>query len=160
MLFLGAFLLQGTLLNFIEVKEVTPNLMLGLSLVLGFLYNENAYAALPAAVFGLIYDMLYSPVLGAAAIPLVIAALIAMGIGSLTNAGNVLSMLVSSALGFSAYYALNWCILRLAGVSVGFMIAMKHVPWIGIYTLAFCTVLYLICLVFIKKRKRSERFFY
>ena len=71
LLFTGAFLIQGSLLNLFAVMGVTPNLLLCLVITLTLLYDTDRAIYLGAA-FGVLYDLIYSDVIGVASIGLLI----------------------------------------------------------------------------------------
>ena len=54
LLFMGAFLIQGSLLNLISVMGFTPNLLLCLVITLTLLY-ESEHAIYLGAAFGILY---------------------------------------------------------------------------------------------------------
>ena len=49
--FLVAFLMQGSLLNLFSIGGYTPNLLLGLVVILSFLYEKELYGILYEWIF-------------------------------------------------------------------------------------------------------------
>ncbi len=156
--FLAAFLLQPSLLNLFSVKGYTPNLMLGLVIVFSFLYENEMYGIIFGAVFGCLYDLCYSAVVGPMPIALVVTAVFIILVREFANIENIVNMWGVALLSILLYYGVNWGLYRLAGSPAGFMYILKMLPWEALYTMVVITVIYL---VLIRKvtRHRKDRYF-
>lgn len=140
--FLIAFLIQPSLLNMINIGGYTPNLILCMTILYTYLYEEDIYGVVFGALFGVLYDMMYSNVIGPMPISLVLVATGIVIIRELTNIENIINMWAVSIVSITAYYFLNWGLHHLAGNPVGFAVVFQQVPWITIYSLVVITVLY------------------
>ena len=105
--FLVAFLIQGSLLNLISIGGHTPNLLLGLVVIISFLYEKELHGLLYGAVFGLLYDMCYSDVIGPTPIALVLTAVLVILMRYYANVENSVSMSGVSVISFVFYYIIN-----------------------------------------------------
>ncbi len=140
--FLIAFLIQPSLLNMINIGGYTPNLILCMTILYTYLYEEDIYGVVFGALFGVLYDMMYSNVIGPMPVSLVLVATGIVIIRELTNIENIINMWAVSIVSIIAYYFLNWGLHHLAGNPVGFAVVFQQVPWITIYSLVVITVLY------------------
>lgn len=140
--FLIAFLIQPSLLNMINIGGYTPNLILCMTILYTYLYEEDIYGVVFGALFGVLYDMMYSNVIGPMPISLVLVATGIVIIREFTNIENIINMWAVSIVSIIAYYFLNWGLHHLAGNPVGFAVVFQQVPWITIYSLVVITVLY------------------
>ena len=156
--FLIAFIIQPSLLNVISIKGYTPNLILCLVILFSFLYEQEMYGLVYGAVFGLLYDVMYSDVVGPTPIALVLIFVGILIVREYANIENIINMWLVSAGSILLYYLMNWGLYHLAGNPIGLRIVLNAVPWIGLYSLAVITVLYLIFIRKINRRSR-ERYF-
>ena len=156
--FLIAFFMQCSLLNMISIAGFTPNLLLCLTVVFSFLYEDQIYGLLYGALFGVLYDICFADVVGPTPIALVLTALVIFGMREYANIENIVNMWLTSLLSVVLYYAMNWGLRHLAGNPIGIVYVLKTLPWITIYSLLIITVLYLI-LVRNMTRHRKDRYF-
>ncbi|MBR5230164.1 MAG: rod shape-determining protein MreD [Firmicutes bacterium] len=156
--FLAAFLVQPSLLNVINIKGYTPNLLLCLVVVLSFLYEEEMYGVVFGALFGVLYDICYSSVIGPAPIGLVSVAIVILFLREYANIENIINLWVVSIISIVLYYFLNWGLHFVGGNPIGIIYVLKDLPWTGLYSLFVITVIYL---VLIRKvvRYRKDRYF-
>lgn len=140
--FLVAFLMQGSLLNLISIGGHTPNLLLGLVVINSFLYEKELHGLLYGAVFGLLYDMCYSDVIGPTPIALVLTAALVILMRYYANVENSISMSVVSVISFVFYYIINWGLCVMAGTPVGLGYALVNSIIPIIYTLIFVFIVY------------------
>ena len=92
LLYLAAFLIQPSLLNVINIGGYTPNLILCLTILSTFLYEEEIYGVIFGAVFGILYDIMYSNVVGPMPISLILVALGIIIVREYTNIENIINM--------------------------------------------------------------------
>ena len=142
LLFLAAFLIQPSLLNLISIHGYTPNLILCLTILTTFLYEREMFGVIYGTAFGILYDIMYSNVVGPMPISLLLVALGIVIIREYTNIENIINLWAVSIGSILAYYFLNWGLHHLAGNPVGFRFVFNSVPWIGLYSLAVITLLY------------------
>lgn len=143
LLFLGAFLLQSTILNHLRVFGVTPNFILGLVIVLTFLY-DGYQGVVGGILFGLIQDLCFGEILGIASIGYFIIGLSIFYVKRLLYQDNVLSMLFVSISSIISYHLIYWGILLLFNGHHHFLYMAKILPISIIYTSVFTISYYLI----------------
>lgn len=140
--FLIAFLVQPTMLNVMNIGGYTPNLILCMTILYTYLYEEDIYGVVFGALFGVLYDMMYSNVIGPMPISLVLVATGIVVIREFTNIENIINMWAVSVVSILAYYFINWGLHHLAGNPVGFAVVFHQIPWITLYSLVIITVMY------------------
>lgn len=158
LLFSAAFLIQTSLLNLIGIAGYTPNLILCLVVVLSFLYENEMYGVFFGAVFGLLYDICYSSVVGPTPISLVLVAVFILMVREYANIENILNMWIVAALSLLLYYALNWGLFRIAGNPIGLVYVVKTLPGIFIYSFVVITIIYYL-LIRKAVKHRKDRYF-
>ena len=156
--FTVAFLIQTSLLNVISIKGYTPNLLLSLVVVFSFLYEDGRYGIIFGAVFGLLYDICFSSVLGPTPLALLVTSSVILLVREFANIENIANMWIVSALSLVIFYLVNWGLLRLGGNPVNFVYVLKILPWTGLYSLAVITGIYLVLIRKVTKH-RKDRYF-
>lgn len=156
LLYLAAFLIQPSLLNVINIEGYTPNLILCLTILSTFLYEEEIYGVIFGAVFGILYDIMYSNVVGPMPISLILVALGIIIVREYTNVENIINMWAVSIVSILAYYFMNWGLHHITGNPVGFRFVFNSVPWIALYSLAVITILYRILVRKLAKHRRDR----
>ena len=156
LLYLAAFLIQPSLLNVINIGGYTPNLILCLTILSTFLYEEEIYGVIFGAVFGILYDIMYSNVVGPMPISLILVALGIIIVREYTNIENIINMWAVSIVSILAFYFLIWGLHHIAGNPVGFRFVFNSVPWIALYSLAVITILYWILIRKLARHRRDR----
>lgn len=156
--FLVGFLIQTSLLNLISIVGHTPNLLLCLVIVFSFLFEEDLFGLVYGAIFGLLYDMCMSTVVGPTAISLALVAVLILILREYANIENIINMLLTAALSVAVYSAVDWLLRKIAGSTVGFIYMVKTMPISWIYSMAVVTVLYLILIRKVETH-RKDRYF-
>ena len=157
LLFMGAFLIQGSLLNLLAIMGVTPNLLLCLVITLTLLYNSDRAIYLGAA-FGILYDLVYSDVIGVASIGQLMAGFLTWKARQLLNPENILSILILSSAGTVLYNLLYWGIVNLFRDQFGLLDFLKLQPGYVAYNMAVMILLYL-GLINRAIRHRNDRYY-
>ena len=83
LVFLAAFLVQGTLLNLFSVFGVTPNLMLCLVVMFSLLYDNQMHGVVFECIFGVIADMCFMMYAGVSSLGYLAVSLIVMFAGKI-----------------------------------------------------------------------------
>lgn len=156
--FAAAFLVQTSLLNMLSIKGFTPNLILCLVVVFSFLYEEEMYGIIFGAVFGVLYDICFSAVIGPTAIALVVTAIVILIVREYANIENIINLWVVSVLSLGIFYVISWALFRLSGNPLGIVYVLKGLPWTGLYSLVVITAIYLILIRRVVKH-RKDRYF-
>ena len=154
--FLIAFLIQPSLLNVINIGGYTPNLILCMTVLYTYLYEEDIYGVVFGAVFGVLYDVMYSNVIGPMPISLVLVSIGIVVIREFTNIENIINMWAVSIVSVLAYYFMNWGLHHLAGNPVGFAVVFQQVPAIALYSLVIITVMYFILIKRVIRHHRDR----
>lgn len=156
--FLVAFLIQPSFLNVISIGGYTPNLLLCLVIIFSFLYEDELYGVILGAIFGLLYDICYSNVIGPAPIGFVLVAFCIIFAREYANIENIVNMWVVSVLSFVGYYVINWGLHHIAGNPTGLLVVFSYIPWVTLYSLVVITIMYKIL---IKRviRYHKDRYF-
>jgi len=158
LIFLVAFLIQNSLLNAISIFGYTPNLLLCLVVVFAFLYEDKMYGIIYGTVFGLLYDICYSNVVGPTPIALVVIAFCVVFARDYANNENVVNLWIVSVIAFIGYYVLNWGLFRIAGNPVGLPVVFGMLPWVTLYSLVVITILYKILIKQVVRYHRDRYF--
>lgn len=156
--FAVAFLIQTSLLNVISIKGYTPNLLLCLVVVFSFLYEDQLYGMVFGALFGLLYDICFSAVVGPTAIALAVTALFVLIVREYANVENIMNLWIVSVLSLVIFYTSGWGMFRMSGNPESLIYVMKRLPWTGLYSVAVITVIYLI-LIRKKTKNLKDRYF-
>lgn len=156
--FLVAFLMQGSLLNLFSISGHTPNLLLGLVVILSFLYEKELYGILYGALFGLLCDVCYSDIIGPTPIAFVLTAVVVLFMRYYANVENSVSMSVVSLIAFLIYYIINWGLYFIAGtpIGLGYVIANSIIPIV--YTLVFVFIVYKVLIKDVVKHHKDRYF--
>lgn len=155
-IFLAAFLIQGSFLNLFSVFGVTPNLLLCLVAVLSFLY-EDKNVIFVGVVFGLLSDLCSGEYLGIAALGYLVVSLAVSTLSESINKENAVSVIIVSIgatlLCNSVYFL----------ISAGFGSCYSFMYWLKLqpaYILYNGIVIFILYMIFIKKvvRFRNDRY--
>ena len=155
---LVAFLIQTSLLNIVNIKGYTPNLLLCLVVVFSFLYEDGLYGIIFGAAFGLLYDICFSSVLGPTALALVATAVGILIVREFANIENIVNMWIVAAVSLVIFYFVSWGLFHIGGKPEGFIYVLKRLPWTGLYSVAVITAIYLVLIRKVTKH-RKDRYF-
>ncbi len=127
LIYLAAFLLQGTVLNAVAVFGVTPNILLVLTIVYTFFFKDFQGLTL-SVIFGILQDVFFGQIIG-------VSALIYLAVGMLLKfwrnvyRDNKILLLVITVI-CTAGYALLECgiYMMMQQRSISLLYVMKRVP--------------------------------
>ena len=158
LMFLICTVIQGNLINLIEIFNITPNLILCLVVMFSFLYNGEYHGIIWGTVFGLISDILYMPYTGVSALAYFIIALAVIFASDVFNRDNVVNNILVSVAATLAFNVITFTILKIMGSDIHIISMIKCLPMIFIYNAIVTVILYQI---FIRKvvRFRNDRHF-
>ncbi|MBN7772771.1 rod shape-determining protein MreD [Clostridium aminobutyricum] len=143
LLFLLAFLFQGTLLNLFAIKGATPNLILCLVSIFSFLYEDNKGIVM-GVVFGLLSDLCMGQYLGIAAMGYLIIGLTVSFMREMINKENIASIIIvtiCSTIGYNLiYYVIS---VFFFGSIYSFIYWMKIQPLYIIENIIVVLILYI-----------------
>ncbi len=153
-----ALIIQASLLNLVNIEGYTPDLLLALSVAFSFVYSDELFGIIFGGVFGLLYDIFYGISVGPTAIALVAVAVLIILFKDSMNVDNMVNMWVVSLVSIALYSTLRWALYYISGSNLGFLYMLKTLPWVGLYSLAVITVIYII-LMKNQRKKRKYRYF-
>ncbi len=125
--FLAGFLIQSTLAQNFNVRGLTPNFLLCLTVLFSFLYKGKQGLVL-GVIFGLLQDMSFSILIGPSAILYFCIALIITEIRHYLYRDSILNLFFASAIGTGLYYLFYWLILMVFRGNYSFMYMVKGLP--------------------------------
>lgn len=102
-----AFIIQSTLLYSFSIFGVAPNLLLILTIVFTFLFNEK-HGIIFGILFGLLSDLCFSQVIGISALSYFLVALLIENLKSHLYRDNKFSVIFISLIGTTAYNLIFW----------------------------------------------------
>ena len=155
-MFLVAFLLQTSILNFISIFGITPNLILCLVAIITFLYvDSKAYAF--GIVFGLLWDMCNGPFLGVSALAYLMVSLAVLVLRETINKENKISAIIVSIVATLVYNLTYFVLCAGLGSEYSILYWLKLQPGYIIYN---TIVIFIMYSILIKKvvRFRNDRF--
>ncbi|NLY70300.1 MAG: rod shape-determining protein MreD [Clostridiales bacterium] len=112
--FIVGFILQSTMMLYINVLGITPNIILCLVVLFSFVFEGNQ-GIIYGIIFGLIQDICFSVLIGPAAISYFLVALLMIEIKRFLNRDSLLNVLLASLIATVIYYLINWGISTLFG---------------------------------------------
>ena len=106
LIFLAAFIFQGTFLNAIEAFGVTPDLILCFVVMFSFLYSKEMHAVIFGTVFGFLADICFIQYPGVSALGYFITAIAVIAASRVLNRENIGTaiVLVTSATVLFGFY--------------------------------------------------------
>jgi len=122
-----AFIVQSTLLHDVSFFGVAPNLILILTIVFSFLFNEK-HGIIFGVIFGLLSDLSFSEVIGISALCYFLIALSIEGLKKFIYRDNVISVIFISAFGTLLYNILYWGISGVFGGNIDFVYMLFKQP--------------------------------
>ncbi|HWQ78627.1 MAG TPA: rod shape-determining protein MreD [Anaerovoracaceae bacterium] len=158
LIFLAAFILQSTVMNYFGIFGMSPNLILCLVVVFSFLY-EGYHGIVYGIAFGFVIDICFAPVIGVAPVGNFAVALICIGLKRYLYKDSRISILIVSLLGTVVYVLLYWSLYRMVGDSSDFLYVMEKESVLLVYHIIVALVLYQIFSSSVIKH-RGDRYMY
>lgn len=158
-LYVGAFLLQPFLYHILPGGGISPNLILILTAMLSFLYEDNYLTIGLGVSFALMTDLCYGLYVGPGAISVFIVAMLIFSLKDFANKENIINAGIVMLLSTWVYSSSYWLIYFIVGNGAySYIFAMKSLPLQLLYNLIIALILYMIL---IKKviRHRRDRYF-
>ncbi len=153
-----AIFLQGSLLNNIKILGAAPNLLLCLTIVTAFLY-ENGFAGIVlGAASGLLYDICFAQYAGVTSFALFVVGLAVMLAAEFTNKEKLSAIILVTIISTFAYNLLYWCVMAVLGTSYTFVYMLKMQPQCICYNIPFAVIFYMVVIRKVVKY-RQDRFY-
>ena len=124
--------MQSTLLHSVSFFGVAPNLILILTIVFSFLFNEK-HGIIFGVPFGLLSDLSFSQVIGISALCYFLVALTIEGLKKSIYRDNVVSVIFISGFGTLLYNTLYWGISGIFGGNMDFVYMLFKQPISMVY---------------------------
>ena len=151
-LFLLAFLMQLSVVNFIEIKSTGPNLVMCMMIIITFLY-EDGYRSIPFAIFfGLILDICCGAYVGPCALSMFAVGIFVAACHVWLNVEKIQTLIVSGIIATVIYEVAYYIILKALGNPMGVEYAAKILPAYVIYNLV------VLIFMFLMMHKKAEQY--
>jgi rod shape-determining protein MreD len=137
------FVVQASLLRYIAIQDVSPNLLLCLVIVFAFLYDEP-FGVVFGLAFGILWDIEFGLYIGITAVSQMSAALAVMQIKRYLNHEMLLPALVSGLVGVILNNAVYWGLYKLTGIPHTLMYILRLQPILIAYNLLFVMIFHII----------------
>ncbi len=157
-LYLAAFFLQPFLLNLIPGPGGNINLLLCLTVVLTFVYDEQLPGILFGFIFGLLRDLVFGIYIGPGALALMVCGITVLIIREFINVENIFNQLFMMLLSTWLYASVYWGIYYVLESPYSYLYAMKTLPWQLLFNCVFAAVLYLVLIKRVIKHRRDRYF--
>lgn len=156
--YLAAFVLQPFLYGIIPSAGINLNMILCLTVVFTFVYDEVFPGLFFGPIFGLLTDIMYGQYIGTAAFAIAIAGVIVFLVKIYFNNENVVNAIIMLIASTWIFFTVMWIIYNLSDNSYSYLYALKGLPVQLILNTVAGTLLYL---VLIKKavKHRRDRYF-
>jgi len=155
-IFLLAFLCQGSLLNLFSILGATPNLILCLVVIFSFLYEGKNYGMVLGVVFGLLTDICYMQYVGVSALGYFLVAFSIVLLRELVNKENIASILLTTALVTLIFNIFVWLAYAILDSNIRFGYMIKYQPIYIAYNLVVVLILYQVVIRRVIKHRRDR----
>jgi rod shape-determining protein MreD len=143
LLFSLAFVVQSTMLRYIAIRDVSPNILLCLVIVFAFLYDEPLGVVF-GVIFGILWDMEFGLYVGVSAVSQMTAALLVTRLKRYLNHELVLPALAAGLVGVTLNNAVYWSLYKLTGIPHTLPYILGPQPILIAYNLLFVMIFHLI----------------
>lgn len=157
-LYAAAFLLQPFLQNLIPILGNNVNLLLCLTVVLTFVYDEILPGIFFGFLFGLLHDLVYGIYLGPTALSLLAAGIAVLVLREFANIENILNALFMMLLSVWLYATVYWGIYSVLGSPYSYLYAMKTLPLPLLFNGIIAAELYFVLIKRVIKHRRDRYF--
>lgn len=157
-LYLAAFFLQPFLQNLIPLLGNHLNLLLCLTVVLTFVYDERLTGIFFGFIFALLSDIVSGYYLGPAVLAVTCAGIVVLILREFTNIENIFNALFMMLLSTWLYATVYWGVYKLLGSPYSYVYAMKTLPLSLLFNCITAAVLYLVLIKKVIKHRRDRYF--
>lgn len=159
-LYIGAFFLQPFLFNLLPVAGVTPNLILILTVMITFLYDDESelLGIVLGVIFALLNDVAFGLYIGPGAIAILVSGLMVFFLKGFTNKENIINAILTIVISTWVYASVYWLVYIPLGSTYSYIYAMKSIPWQLLYNVIVAIILYLILIKKVIKHRRDRYF--
>lgn len=154
-LFLTAFFLQTTMVNLIEIRGFTPNLLLCATILLLLNKAEPGVVMSISLLTALLYDICFSDFIGSGAAAVLAVSATVITVKRILNLeDNLLPLIVLTAFETVLYNLIVWLCSKLADHPYGLLYVLGLQPFYILYNIAIISAFYLL---FISRQKGRYR---
>ncbi len=157
LIFFVAFIFQTTIFSQLEFFGVSPNIILCLIVVMGFLY-DNLDTFLWAIIFGLLQDIYFSQVIGISAFCCFLLALGIYVVKDFVNRENAISALGMVIGATVIYQGIYWFMGRIFGSIYGITPLLQTIVPLILYHIVIVIILYNIFIRKVVKHRNDSKF--
>ncbi len=157
-LYVGALFLQPFLHNLFPGFGGQINLMLCLTVVLTFVYDETLPGIFFGGIFGMIQDSFFGMYVGPGALCLVLAGIAVLLLKHFANKENFVNIVLLLLFATWLYASLYWCVYAVLGSPYSYLYVMKTLPRPFILNVAAGSVLYFVLIKRVIKHRRDRYF--
>lgn len=158
LIFLIAYILQNTVMNYFSIFQMSPNLILCLVVIFSFLYT-GYHGVIYGILFGFLVDICYATIIGVSALSNFAVYLICIEMKRYLNKDSMVSVMIASSIGTAVYALLYWSVYRILGYSYTFLYMLEKEVVLVIYHLFITLLIYQVVSHRIIKH-RGDRYMY
>ena len=158
LLYLTAFILQPMLYNLIPALGGNLNLLLCLTVVVTFMYDDTLMGILYGFLFGLAWDAYYGMYVGPGTLALTASGIAVLFLKGFVNKENVLNGILGTPLFTWFYASVYWVIYYFLDSPYSYLYAMKSLPLQLLFNGIAGAALYFILLKRVIKHRRDRYF--
>ena len=158
LLYLAAFFLQPFLQNLIPFFGGHVNLILCLTIILTFLYDETMPGIFFGLIFGVLYDMVYGMYVGPGVLSLMVVGIVILLLREFANIENYFNALITVLFSTWLYASVYWGVYMVLGSPYSYVYAMKSLPWQLLFNSIVCTAMYFVLIKRVIKHRRDRYF--
>ncbi len=157
-LYLAAFFLQPFLQNLIPGFGGNLNLILCLTVVLTFVYEEKLTGIFFGFIFGLLHDLIFGIYLGPGTLALLICGIGVLVLREFANIKNFLNALFVILVSTWLYASVYWGVYSVLGSPYSYLYAMKSLPLPLLFNSIVSAVMYFILIKRVVRHRRDRYF--
>lgn len=157
-IYLAAFLLQPFLYNLIPVLGDNINLLLCLTVMFTFLYDDEEQGIFFGFIFGLLHDLFFGLYAGPGVLSLVLCGILVMIIKAHINVENFFNGILITLFSTWVYASLYWGVYHFLGSPYSYVYVMKWLPLSLLFNCIFAAGLYFILIKRVIKHRRDRYF--
>ena len=158
LLYIAAFFLKPFMQDLFPEFGKNLKILLCLTVVLTFLYDETLPGILCGFVFGLLHDIVFGIYIGPGVTALVVTGIAVLVLREFVNIENFFNALITMLFSTWLYTSVYWGIYFVLGSPYSYGYAMKTVPWQLLFNCLVAAVLYLPLIKRVKKHRRDRYF--
>ena len=159
LIFLFAFLIQGTFLNVFSLFHTTPNLILCLVVMFSLFYEKQLHAIVFGVLFGVLADLCFMQYTGISSLGYLLLALCTMAAGSTINRENLATLLLLTVFSTILFQIYVWVMYFFLGSRISILYVLGKLFVLVPYNVAVAAFLYHIFIGRVT-RFRNDRYYY